>query len=77
MWIVVVAGAILAVATILGVMARFKVGELRADQAVDSITRRVLVVFVIRYFGSAIVAMLIALSTIFRPAGGSRGVDAA
>lgn len=66
LWVIVGAAVILGVATILAVMARFRVGEIRPDQGVDDITRRVLVVFVIRNFGGAIVAILIALSSLFR-----------
>ncbi len=66
LWAVIVAGAVLAVATILSVMARFRVAELVASQPVDSLTRRVLVVFVIRNFGSAMVAVLIAVTALFR-----------
>jgi hypothetical protein len=66
LWVIVGVSAILGIATILAVLARFRVGEIAPDQRVDSITRRVLVVFVIRNFGSAIVAILIALSSLFR-----------
>ena len=67
LWIIVGAGAVLGVATILAVMARFRVAELVSTQPVDDLTRRVLVVFVIRNFGAAIIAILIALNTLFRP----------
>ncbi|MEY2425148.1 MAG: hypothetical protein QOI61_720 [Actinomycetota bacterium] len=66
LWGVVAAGAILAVATILAVLARFRVAELVASQPVDALTRRVLVVFVIRNFGSALVAVVIAVTALFR-----------
>jgi hypothetical protein len=68
LWVVIVASAILAVATILSVMARFRVAQLVQTQPVDDLTRRVLVVFVIRNFGSAITAALIAIAALFRPA---------
>ncbi|HVT76554.1 MAG TPA: hypothetical protein VHD87_05950 [Acidimicrobiales bacterium] len=68
LWVVVVSSLILGVGTILAVMARFRVAQLVATQPVDSLTRRVLVVFVIRNFGSAVVAALIAVGAIFRPA---------
>ncbi len=67
LWVVVVSSLILGVGTILAVMARFRVAQLVATQPVDSLTRRVLVVFVIRNFGSAVVAALIAVGAIFRP----------
>jgi hypothetical protein len=66
LWAVIGAGAVLAVATVLAVLARFRVAELVATQPVDSLTRRVLVVFVIRNFGSAMVAVLIAVTALFR-----------
>ena len=47
-------------------LARFRVAELVSSQPVDSLTRRVLVVFVIRNFGSAVVALLIAVSVAFQ-----------
>jgi hypothetical protein len=68
LWAVVVSAAILGVGTILAVLARFRVAELVATQPVDSLTRRVLVVFVIRNFGSAVTAALIAVGALFRPA---------
>jgi hypothetical protein len=68
LWIVVVAAAVLGVGTILAVMARFRVAQLVATQPVDSLTRRVLVVFVIRNFGAAVTAALIAVGALFRPA---------
>ena len=67
LWAVVAASAILGVGTILAVMARFRVAQLVATQPVDSLTRRVLVVFVIRNFGSAVTAALIAVGALFRP----------
>jgi hypothetical protein len=68
LWGVVVAALVLGVGTILAVMARFRVAQLVATQPVDSLTRRVLVVFVIRNFGSAVTAALIAVGALFRPA---------
>jgi hypothetical protein len=68
LWIVVVAAAVLGLGTILAVMARFRVAQLVATQPVDSLTRRVLVVFVIRNFGAAVTAALIAVGALFRPA---------
>jgi hypothetical protein len=67
LWVVVVAAAVLGIGTILAVMARFRVAELVATQPVDSLTRRVLVVFVIRNFGAAVAAALIAVGALFRP----------
>jgi hypothetical protein len=67
LWVVVAAAAVLGVGTILAVMARFRVAQLVATQPVDSLTRRVLVVFVIRNFGSAVAAALIAVGALFRP----------
>jgi hypothetical protein len=66
LWAVIGASAVLGVATILAVMARFRVAQLVATQPVDSLTRRVLVVFVIRNFGSAMVAVLIAINALFQ-----------
>jgi hypothetical protein len=66
LWIVIGTAAVLGVATILSVMARFRVAELVPDQRVDSITRRVLVTFVIRNFGAAIVAILLAVGGLTR-----------
>jgi hypothetical protein len=66
LWAVVAASAILGVATILAVLARFRVAQLVSSQPVDSLTRRVLVVFVIRNFGSAIAAVLIAIGALFQ-----------
>lgn len=70
LWLVIAASVVLAIATILSVMARFRVAELVATQPVDSLTRRVLVVFVIRNFASAVAAALIASAALFgeRPA---------
>jgi hypothetical protein len=68
LWVVVAAALVLGVGTILAVMARFRVAQLVATQPVDSLTRRVLVVFVIRNFGSAVAAALIAVGALFRPA---------
>jgi hypothetical protein len=68
LWAVVAASLVLGVGTILAVMARFRVAQLVATQPVDSLTRRVLVVFVIRNFGSAVTAALIAVGALFRPA---------
>jgi hypothetical protein len=68
LWGVVAAALVLGVGTILAVMARFRVAQLVATQPVDSLTRRVLVVFVIRNFGSAVTAALIAVGALFRPA---------
>jgi hypothetical protein len=67
LWVVVAAAAILGIGTILAVMARFRVAQLVATQPVDSLTRRVLVVFVIRNFGAAVTAALIAVGALFRP----------
>ncbi len=69
LWIVIGAAAVLGIGTILAVMARFRVAELVPNQPVDSLTRRVLVVFVIRNFGAAIVAVLIAVGALFGPKG--------
>jgi hypothetical protein len=68
LWGVVAAALVLGVGTILAVMARFRVAQLVATQPVDSLTRRVLVVFVIRNFGSAVTAALIAVGALSRPA---------
>ena len=68
LWVVVVASVVLGIGTILAVMARFRVAQLVATQPVDSLTRRVLVVFVIRNFGAAVTAALIAVGALFRPA---------
>lgn len=67
LWVVVLASIILGVGTIMSVMARFRVAQLVATQPVDSLTRRVLVVFVIRNFGSAVAAVLLAIGALFRP----------
>lgn len=64
-WLVIVAGAVLGIGTILAVLARFRVADLVAAQPVDAITRRVLVVFVIRNFGTAVVAILVAVGVAF------------
>jgi hypothetical protein len=66
LWVVVVGGALLGVATILAVMARFRVAQIVASQPVDALTRRVLVVFVIRNFGAAVIAVLLAIGTLFQ-----------
>ncbi len=67
LWIVVVAAVVLGIGTILAVLARFRVADLAANQPVDSLTRRVLVVFVIRNFGAAVVALLLAVGAVFTP----------
>jgi hypothetical protein len=67
LWIVVAAAAVLGIGTILAVMARFRVGQIVPTQRVDALTRRILVVFVIRNFGSAVTAALIAVGALFRP----------
>ncbi|MEY2470330.1 MAG: hypothetical protein QOF21_3028 [Actinomycetota bacterium] len=64
-WLVIVAGVLLGIGTILGVLARFRVADLVAAQPVDAITRRVLVIFVIRNFGTAVVAILVAVGVAF------------
>ena len=64
LWAVVVSAAILGIGTVLAVLSRFRVAELTSNQPVDDLTRRVLVVFVIRNFGTAIMAMLIAVGSI-------------
>jgi len=70
-WLVIVAAVLLGIGTIIGVLARFRVADLVASQPVDAITRRVLVIFVIRNLGTAVIALLIAVSVAFarvRPA---------
>ena len=66
--LVLVAAVVLGVGTVLGVLARFRVAEIAGSQPVDAITRRQLVVFVIRNFGTAVVALLIAVSAAFQRA---------
>lgn len=66
LWAVCAGAVVLAVGTIFGVMARFRVAELASGQEVDALTRRVLVVFVIRNFGMAIIALLVALGSLLR-----------
>ncbi|MEY2398940.1 MAG: hypothetical protein QOJ00_2114 [Actinomycetota bacterium] len=65
LWAVIVASVLLGVGTVLAVLARFRVGELAATQKVDALTRRVLVVFVIRNFGTAVTALLVAVGAVF------------
>ena len=67
LWTIVVASVILGIGTILAVLARFRVADIAANQRVDSLTRRILVVFVIRNFGAAVVALLIAVGALFSP----------
>lgn len=61
---VVVAALLIGLGSILGVMARFRLAELASSQPVDSLTRRVLVVFVIRNFGLAVAALLVAVGAL-------------
>ena len=65
LWAVVAGAAILGIGTILAVLARFRVADLAQNQPVDGLTRRVLVVFVIRNFGAAVVALLVAVGAVF------------
>ena len=65
-WLVVIAAVFLGLGTILAVVARFRVADLVNTQPVDAITRRVLVVFVIRNFGCAVIALLIAVGAAFQ-----------
>lgn len=74
LWVVIGCAALLGIATILAVLARFRVGEIDPRQQVDPIMRRVLVVFVIRNFGAAVVALLVAVGAIFRPRARPTGV---
>jgi hypothetical protein len=67
LWIVMVAAVLLGVGTILSVVARFRVAQLAPNQPVDALTRRVLVTFVIRNFGLAVVALLVAVGYLFQP----------
>lgn len=66
LWVAVGAGVLLGLGTLLSVMARFRVADLAASQPVDSLTRRVLVVFVIRNFGAAVLAVSIAAGALFQ-----------
>ncbi len=65
LWVVIAGAAILGIGTILAVLARFRIAELPQSQPIDAITRRVLVVFVIRNFGAAVVALLVAVGAVF------------
>ena len=67
LWVTVAAAVLVGVGSILAVLARFRVAELATSQPIDSITRRVLFTFVVRNFGAAIVALLVAFGTLFRP----------
>jgi hypothetical protein len=67
LWAALVAAVVLGVGAVLGVMSRFKVAELSNSQKVDSLTRRVLVVYVIRNFGLAVTTLLIAVGSLFQP----------
>lgn len=66
LWSTVAAAAFVGVGSILAVLARFRVAELAASQPIDSITRRVLFTFVVRNFGAAVLALLIAFGALFR-----------
>jgi hypothetical protein len=66
-WAVIVAAVILGIGTVLAVLARFRLADLTANQPVDALTRRILVVFLIRNFGAAVVALLIAVGAVFGP----------
>jgi hypothetical protein len=67
LWVVVAAGALVGLGSILAVLARFRVAELATSQPIDAITRRVLFTFVVRNFGAAVLALLIAFGALFGP----------
>lgn len=65
LWFVIVSAVVLGVGTVLAVLARFRVAELPGGQEVDPVLRRILVVFVIRNFGTAVTALLVAVGAVF------------
>ncbi len=67
LWATVAASSFVGVGAILAVLARFRVAELASSQPIDSITRRVLFTFVVRNFGAAVLALMIAFGVLFRP----------
>ncbi len=67
LWAIVGSAALVGVGSVLGVLARFRVAELASSQPIDSITRRVLFTFIVRNFGAAVLALLLATGTLFGP----------
>lgn len=67
LWVAVGTAALVGVGSILAVLARFRVAELASSQPIDSITRRVLFTFIVRNFGAAVLALLLAFGALFRP----------
>lgn len=67
LWAIVAATVLVGLGSVCAVLARFRVAELPNADPIDPVTRRVLFTFVVRNFGGAMLAMLVACGALFRP----------